>query len=43
MHYGSGIGLIWLSPIGTMQISYAKPLKKNSGTGMVQFSIGPEL
>lgn len=39
-----GLGVVWLSPIGSVQLSYAKPINKpNLEDGVIQFSMGPEL
>lgn len=44
-HNGAGIGVVWLSPIGAIQLSFARPVgEKGLGeAGMIQFSMGPEL
>jgi translocation and assembly module TamA len=43
-HYnqGIGIGLVWLSPVGAIRLSLAKPIDQ-SGKIRVQFSMGVEL
>ncbi|MCK4609328.1 MAG: BamA/TamA family outer membrane protein, partial [Gammaproteobacteria bacterium] len=38
----TGVGLVWLSPVGAMELTYAKPLHSDR-TGMVQFNMGVEL
>ena len=42
MRYSAGIGLSWTSPLGPLQISYAKPLNSKPGdnTQIFQFQIG---
>jgi len=42
-HQGVGIGLNYLSPIGTIRLSYAKAIDRPGAPGRIQFSIGPEL
>ncbi|OGT07203.1 MAG: hypothetical protein A2X78_03825 [Gammaproteobacteria bacterium GWE2_37_16] len=39
---GVGLGMIWLSPVGTISLSYAKALDSPGNPGMIQFSMGPE-
>lgn len=43
-HYnqGAGIGLVWLSPVGAIRLSLAKPIDR-SGKIRIQFSMGVEL
>ncbi len=40
--YSVGLGLAWLSPVGPIKISYARPLNKQEGdeTQAFQFSVG---
>ncbi|MEZ5450737.1 MAG: outer membrane protein assembly factor BamA [Thiolinea sp.] len=42
IRYSAGIGVVWLSPIGPFEVSYAKPLNSKDGDKeqVVQFSIG---
>ncbi|HAY46002.1 MAG TPA: outer membrane protein assembly factor BamA, partial [Gammaproteobacteria bacterium] len=42
MRYSAGIGFNWLSPMGPLAISYAKPLNSRIGdeTESIQFNIG---
>ncbi len=42
IRYSAGLGIVWLSPIGPFEISYAKPLNSEDGDKeeVVQFSIG---
>ncbi|GAH24196.1 unnamed protein product, partial [marine sediment metagenome] len=40
---GAGVGIVWLSPIGAVQLSLARDIDGNSKYGMVQFTMGPEL
>jgi translocation and assembly module TamA len=40
---GAGLGMVWLSPIGAMQLSFAKPIDRLNLKPMVQFSMGAEL
>ncbi|MCB1621651.1 MAG: outer membrane protein assembly factor BamA [Thiothrix sp.] len=42
LRYSAGIGVVWLSPIGPLEVSYAKPLNAKDGDKeqVVQFSIG---
>lgn len=42
LRYSAGIGAIWLSPLGPITVSYAKPLNKKEGDEeqAVQFSLG---
>jgi len=42
LRYSAGVGLSWNSPMGPLQISYARPLNKKSGddTQAFQFQIG---
>ncbi len=42
IRYSAGLGIVWLSPIGPFEISYAKPLNSKDGDKeqVVQFSIG---
>ncbi|MGB0846436.1 MAG: outer membrane protein assembly factor BamA [Thiolinea sp.] len=42
LRYSAGLGVVWLSPIGPFEISYAKPLNSKDGDKeeVVQFSIG---
>jgi translocation and assembly module TamA len=39
---GVGIGVIWRSPIGLAELSYARALDLKGHPGKIQFSIGPE-
>ncbi len=43
LHKGAGIGVVWLSPVGSLQLSLAQPLDRPDAPAMVQFSMGPEL
>jgi outer membrane protein insertion porin family len=42
LRYSAGIGLSWISPIGPLQLSLAKPLNAKPGdnTQVFQFQIG---
>lgn len=40
---GAGIGVVWLSPIGAIHLSFARSVTDLHRAGMVQFSMGPEL
>ena len=42
LRYSAGIGLTWISPLGPLQLSYAKPLnaKDTDNTQVFQFQIG---
>lgn len=42
MRYSAGIGLSWISPLGPLQLSFARPLNAKSGdnTQIFQFQIG---
>ena len=42
IRYSAGIGVVWLSPLGPFELSYAKPLNSKDGDKeqVVQFSIG---
>lgn len=42
LRYSAGIGAVWLSPIGPLELSYAKPLNAKAGDDEqeLQFSIG---
>jgi outer membrane protein insertion porin family len=42
IRYSAGIGLTWISPLGPLQLSYAKPLnaQENDNTQVFQFQIG---
>jgi outer membrane protein insertion porin family len=42
LRYGAGIGVSWVSPIGPLQLSLAKPLnaKDTDNTQIFQFQIG---
>ena len=40
---GAGVGLIWDTSVGSLEISYAKALSKNGRPGMIQLSIGPAI
>lgn len=42
MRYSAGIGLSWISPLGPLQLSFAKPLNSKPGdnTQIFQFQIG---
>ena len=42
MRYSAGIGLTWISPLGPLQLSYAKPLnaQDTDNTQVFQFQIG---
>ena len=42
IRYSAGVGVVWLSPIGPFEISYAKPFNSKDGDNeqSVQFSIG---
>ena len=42
LRYSAGVGAVWLSPIGPLEVSYAKPLNAEEGDKeqKVQFSIG---
>jgi outer membrane protein insertion porin family len=42
MRYSAGIGLSWVSPLGPLQLSFAKPLNSKPGdnTQIFQFQIG---
>jgi outer membrane protein insertion porin family len=42
VRYSAGVGAVWLSPIGPLEVSYAKPLNAKDGDKeqKVQFSIG---
>jgi len=39
---GVGVGIAWLSPVGTMELTYTKALDNPGRPGMVQFNMGPE-
>jgi len=39
---GTGLGVAWLSPLGTLELTYAKALDNPGTPSMVQFSMGPE-
>jgi outer membrane protein insertion porin family len=42
IRYSAGVGAIWLSPLGPLTLSYAKPLNKKDGDEeqVLQFSLG---
>ncbi|WP_240470517.1 outer membrane protein assembly factor BamA [Halomonas halocynthiae] len=42
LRYSAGVGLSWLTPVGPLTFSFAKPLNKKSGddTQVFQFSLG---
>jgi outer membrane protein insertion porin family len=42
IRYSAGVGAVWLSPLGPLELSYAKPLNSKDGDQeeVVQFSIG---
>lgn len=42
LRYSAGIGLTWISPLGPLQLSYAKPLnaQETDNTQVFQFQIG---
>ncbi len=40
---GVGGGLVWLSPIGAIEVSLTQAITENKKPWMVQFSMGPEL
>lgn len=42
LRYSAGIGLTWISPLGPLQLSYAKPLNAQDGDNLqvFQFQIG---
>ena len=42
LRYSAGLGVVWLSPIGPFEVSYAKPLNAKDGDKeqSLQFSIG---
>ncbi len=42
IRYSAGIGLTWISPLGPLQLSYAKPLnaQESDNTQVFQFQIG---
>lgn len=40
---GTGLGIVWLSPIGALQLSLAKPIDDPGRNLAVQFSMGAEL
>ena len=42
LRYSAGIGLTWISPLGPLQLSYAKPLnaQESDNTQVFQFQIG---
>lgn len=42
LKHGAGIGVAWMSPVGTIALSYAKALSSHGSPGMIQFSMGPE-
>jgi len=44
-HYnqGAGIGVVWLSPVGAIRLSLAKPVDKSHSKIRIQFSMGVEL
>lgn len=40
---GAGVGIVWRTSIGTLELTYAKAISRSGKPGMVQFSFGPEL
>lgn len=42
LRYSAGVGLTWISPLGPLQLSYAKPLnaQESDNTQVFQFQIG---
>ncbi len=38
-----GIGIVWRTPIGALELTYAKAISKPGSPGMIQFNMGPEL
>ncbi len=42
-HSGLGIGLVWRSPIGAIEVTLAQALNRPGHPKLLQFSMGPEL
>ena len=42
-HKGAGFGVLWQSPIGSVQLTFARPLDEPHAPALIQFSMGPEL
>lgn len=40
---GAGLGIVWHSPVGALQLNFAKALSKEGQPWQIQFSMGPEL
>ncbi len=38
-----GLGLVWRTAIGSVELTYAKAISKSGSPGMIQLNIGPEL
>lgn len=39
---GAGLGVVWLSPVGTIALSVTKAINMPNAPKMIQFSMGPE-
>ncbi|MBN2689166.1 MAG: BamA/TamA family outer membrane protein [Gammaproteobacteria bacterium] len=39
----AGVGVVWLSPVGTLELTYAKAVDGSHNAGKFQFSMGAEL
>jgi translocation and assembly module TamA len=39
--YGTGLGVHWLSPIGTIRLYFARGFSDKENTKRLHFSIGP--
>ena len=40
---GVGVGIVWRTAIGALELTFAKAISKPGTPGMIQFSMGPEL
>jgi translocation and assembly module TamA len=40
LQHSQGVGIVWQSPIGTMELDYAKSITQKDKAGMIQFSMG---
>ena len=39
----AGTGIVWLSPVGALELTVARPLDRDLNRWMLQFTMGPEL
>ena len=40
---GAGIGIVWRTVIGTLELNFAKAISQPGTPGRIQFSLGTEL